>query len=227
MASTIGNIIPPGVKVVMDTTYKSIDGDKVENMGGVDPIYWSGNSSDVSSTGLISGTTWTSQTTSILDTDNHSIFFKIKFNSNGTYPNGFTGSWNKIFEFTGSSGDRSPGVWRYPNERRIHWRYNPSNTGIDFYSNTANNAQFTIGEWYFIGVTKSGANGVSYVNGVQNSSISSLANPKQTGSSTIRLFPGYPTDLAEMNNLYIWDRTLSSAEVTQLWNTLKNHMGFA
>ena len=227
MAIIHGNTIPSGVKAIADTTYgKGTRGGLLHNLGGNDPISWSGTSSDLSSTGITSGSTWTSQTTSILDTDNHSIFFRIKFNSSGTYPNAHTGSWNKIFEFTGSAGDRSPGVWRYPSERRIHWRYNPSNTGIDFYGNTSNNTQFTIGEWYFIGVTKDGSTGRSYVNGVQNSSTTGLANPKQSGSATIRLFPGYPSGLGEMNNLYIYNRTLSADEVLSLYNKLESHMGF-
>ena len=36
--------------------------------------------------GASAGYTWSAGSTNILDTDTHSIFFRIRFNSTGTYP---------------------------------------------------------------------------------------------------------------------------------------------
>ncbi len=191
-----------------------------------------GNASDITvNNGIISGTTWRARRFNgtrgkqeqALNQDHHSIFFSIRFNGTGTYPNGYSGSWNKIFSHTGSSGDRSPGVWRFPSQRRIHWRYNPSNTGTDFGKNSAGN-DFDLDQWYHVGVTKNGAATVNYVNGVQVST-SSVANPKQAGNSNIDLFPGYPADLANLNDLFIYNRPITAAEALQNFNSLRDKYG--
>ena len=124
-------------------------------------------------------------TTNVLDTDFHSIFFRVRFNSTGTYPNGWSGGWDQIFEFDGG-GDRVPGVWRFPTSRRIHWRYNPSNTGCDF----GDNDTFPINTWHFVGVTKNGSAARMFING-NNVGTATVSNPKTTGSSPIKIFAGY------------------------------------
>ena len=47
----------------------------------------------------------------------------IRMNSSAAWPNGVIGNWEKLFSFNAAGGDRSPGVWRYPSERYIHWRF--------------------------------------------------------------------------------------------------------
>lgn len=163
------------------------------------------------------------QSEELLNNDDHTIGFAIRFNGTGTYPNGWSGSWNKIFEHTGSSGDRSPGVWRFPSRRYIHWRYNPSNRGIDFGKNSAGN-DFDLDQWYYVTVTKRAAAVVNYVNGVQVNN-GNVANPKQTGNSRVRLFPGYPVDLANMNDLVIYNRPLEAAEVAQNFDSVRDKYG--
>ena len=94
----------------------------------------------------------------------------IRFNTTSTYgSNGYSGSWDKIFSFNAGGSDRSPGIWRYPSNRLIHWRYDPNNTGTDICLNgTLSNGwstDFNIDTWYYVGVTKNGASTVMYVNG--------------------------------------------------------------
>lgn len=209
-----------GLVTAFDTSNpKGYSGSTLFNLGNA-ALNFSGNSSYVSSSGINSGVTWTSPSTNVLDTDYHSIFFKVKFNSTGTYPNAWTGSWNKLFGYTPPGTDRSPGIWRYPSERKIHWRYNPNNTGIDF----GDNATFALNTWYFIGVTKDGSSATAYING-SIATTASVSSPKTGGNSTIQLMPGYPSDLSNMNNLYIFNRVLSSVEVSNLYTNLQAQLG--
>ena len=190
---------------------------------------FTGNASFIDSTnGIRSGATWSCPAATvgdILNTDFHSIFYRVRFNSTATYPEAWTGSWNKIFEHTGSSGDRSPGVWRYPSNRRLHWRYNPSNTGADF-GPTNSGGDFPLNTWFLVGVIKNGSSAQSFVNGNLVAS-STVSFPKQTGSSNINLFPGYPTDIANLNYLIIYNRAVSLEEVKQNTIALRGRFGIA
>lgn len=181
-----------------------------------------------SSTGFVSGASWTSGTTSILNTDVHSIFFKIRFSSNSTYPNGTSGNWNKIFTYAPSGTDRSPGIWRWPDNRWIHWRYDPVNSGCDFGKNgtsldTGN--QFDIGVWYYVGVTKNGGNTVMYVNGVRIGT-GSVSNPKTSGNAAIILMENYPNPICNIDQIAIYNRVLSDAEVLNNFDLIKRRTGW-
>jgi prepilin-type N-terminal cleavage/methylation domain-containing protein len=223
------NIVTDGLVLYLDTGYKNSYPDTgntwFDLSGG--SRHFTGNAIFIDSiNGIRSGATWTSPASSvgnILNTDYHSIFFTIKFNSTTTFPEGWTGAWNKIFEHNGSSGDRSPGIWRYPSNRIIHWRYNPGNTGADF-GQTGSSGNFSLNSWFIVGVTKDGATTRSYVNGTQVS-MSSVSFPKQTGSSNINLLPGYPSDIINMNNVMIYDRALSSSEIQQNFNAIRERFG--
>lgn len=151
---------------------------------------------------------------SILDTDTHSIFFMIRFNTTSSYgSNGYSGSWDKIFSFNAGGSDRSPGIWRWPGERSLHWRYDPGNSGCDFGKTAAGTGyQFDIDTWYYVGVTKNGASTVMYVNGKQVGT-GSVSSPKTSGSSAIYLYEYYPTDLSSMGLIQVYNRVLSDDEV--------------
>ena len=153
--------------------------------------------------------------TDILNTDYHSIFFAIEFNSTAQYPNGHTGSWEKIFGFNAGGSDRSPGIWRWPSERKIHWRYDPSNSGCDFGKNS-DYAEFDLNKVYFVGVTKNGSTATCYVNGVQVNQ-TSVSNPKTAGSSPINLFEYYTSNLAKISSMYIYGSVLTDEQVKQLY----------
>lgn len=156
---------------------------------------------------------------SVLNTDLHSIFFWIKFNTTSTYgSNGYSGNWDKIFSFNAGGSDRTPGIWRWPSERTLHWRYDPGNTGCDFGKTAAGTGNpFDIDTWYYVGVTKNGASTVMYVNGVQVGT-GTVANPKTSGTSAIYLFESYPTDLASLGNIQIYNRVVTSNEVINNFN---------
>ena len=163
-------------------------------------------------------------TTNVLDTDYHSIFFRIRFNTSSSYPNAWSGGWDQLFEYDGG-GDRVPGVWRFPTQRRIHWRYNPSNTGTDF----GDNNTFPVNTWFFVGVTKNGSATRNYINGELHST-GSVSNPKTAGSSPIKIlgtYSGERANLSSFNNLYVFNRVISDDEVRDLYQTMKVHMGMS
>lgn len=191
-------------------------------------LVMAGNASYISSgvTGAVSGVTWSTATTDILNTDIHSIFFVIRFNSTVTYPNGTTGNWEQIFSYNGGGSDRSPGIWRYPTQRYIHWRYDPANTGIDFAPNNigASGPEFAINTWYYVGVTKNGGTATCYVNGT-NLGSTSVANPKTAGTSPVYLYPYYTNPLANINNILIYSKVLTDAEVGQNFAAVRTLYG--
>jgi hypothetical protein len=161
---------------------------------------------------------------SILNNDVHSIFFSVRFNSTGTYPNSFTGAWDKIFTFNPSGSDRSPGVWRYPSQRYIHWRYDPSNSGCDFGKNTSNQ-DFDLNTWYYVGVTKNGATATCYVNGVYANQ-ATVSNPKTSGNASMWFFEGHTaSDITNVNCCHIYNRVLSATEVANNYNAIRGRFG--
>lgn len=161
-----------------------------------------------------------------LNTDTHSIFFMIKFNTTATYgANGYSGSWDKILSFNAGGSDRSPSIWRWPSERTLHWRYDPGNTGCDFGKNGLGTGyQFDIDKWYHVGATKNGATATSYVNGVSLGT-STVANPKTAGNAPVIIFESYPTDLASLASLKIYNTVLSPAQVRQNFQALRGRFG--
>lgn len=162
--------------------------------------------------GLRSGNTWSSASTSILNNDSHSIFFSIKFNSTTTWPQAWEGGWQKIFSYNPSGSDRSPSVWRFPSQRYLHWRYDAANSGADF--GEVMGEDFTTNAWYYVGVTKNGANATMYVNG-QQVGTSTVTNPKFAGNSPIYLFESYTSGLANIDNIQIYNRVLSASEISK------------
>ena len=189
----------------------------------------SGTAENINSSGAISGVSWSTSSTDILNTDTHSIFFMLKMNSSGTYPEGYTGNWEKIFSFNPPGSDRSPGVWRYPSERKIHWRYDPGNSDIDFSSTTAGvypspGTPFSLNTWYYIGVTKNGGTATAYVNGFSVGS-NGVSNPKTAGNASIIINEYYPNPLNNVNSLMIYNRVLTAAEVQQNFNALRGRFG--
>jgi len=160
---------------------------------------------------------------SILNNDVHSIFFSIRFNSTGTYPNSYTGNWDKIFTFNPSGTDRSPGVWRYPSQRYIHWRYDPGNSGCDF--GNIGGGDFALNTWYYVGVTKNRGSTVQYVNGVSVGT-GSVSDPKTSGNANMYFFEGHTTyDITNMGCCHIYDRVLSAEEVLNNYNAIRGRFG--
>ncbi|MFZ4773744.1 MAG: LamG-like jellyroll fold domain-containing protein [Terrimicrobiaceae bacterium] len=222
-----GLVGTPRPEMVKEGLVLSLDADNGASYPGNGAIWYdlSGNanhatlgSAIVTSTPSYLNSGGTSQVpiNSILNNDTHSIFFALQFNPTTAYPTGYTGAWNKIFGYEPSGSDRSPGVWRYPSQRYLHWRYDPGNNGIDFGKNPANQ-DFDLNTWYIVGVTKDGATAKAYVNG-QEMKTMALPNPKQPGNSPIYLFSGYPVDMSRMAFCQIYNRALTPSEVLQNYN---------
>jgi hypothetical protein len=174
---------------------------------------------------LFSGTTATIGTSSILNTDYHSIFMIIRFKEVGGN-SGVNGSWSKFFGYTPSGTDRSPGVWRWPSERIIHWRYDPGNSGCDFLDYYGTGGQFALNRDYFVGVTKNGSTAIPYVNGVQVPIYSggAVSFPKSSGSAPLYFFEGYQSGMMEIKNCLIYSKVLTSNEVTTVYNQYKTRL---
>jgi len=179
--------------------------------------------SGLSATGLASGVAWNTPTTSLLNTDTHSIFFTIRLNSTGTYPNGTSGGWDMILGYPAGGTDRTPGVWRYPSERRIHWRYDPGNTGVDFSQNSGG-SEFALNTWFYIGQTKNGTAATAYVNGASVAS-GTVASPKTRGSAVIQLFPAFTATLAQIGCVHVYNNVLTAAQVEQNFNAIRRNYG--
>lgn len=189
---------------------------------------FNGNASYVNAdTGFVSGASWSCGTTSILNTDIHSMFFRVRFNSSGTYPNGTTGAWEKIFTYAPAGTDRSPGIWRWPSNRWIHWRYDPGNSGCDFGKagtslDTGN--EFDLNTWYYVGVTKNGGSTVMYVNGTRVGT-GSVSSTKTSGNAAITLMESYTNPLCNIDQIKIYNRVVSDDDVLQNYNSIKTRIG--
>jgi hypothetical protein len=154
-----------------------------------------------------------------LDTDFHTICMLFKFTGNGTYPNGTTGSWNKVFEYS-PTGDRSPGIWRYPGNLRLHWTYNPGNTSTNFGA-TGVDTDFSLNTKYYIVMRKDGSNTHFWVNGIKYSGITNCANPKESGSARIYFPDSYNDGLMTIWNVQVYNRAITDSEAVQNYNAFK------
>lgn len=170
---------------------------------------------NISDNKVLSGTAGYSDNTSILDTDRHSMFFEIEFTPTGSYPNAYTGSWEKIFGYNAGGSDRSPGIWRYPSSRTIHWRYDPSNSGCDF-GKKPGMVEFDMNRTYHVGVVKDRDIAKAYVNGV-NVETTGVSFPKTAGSASLAIFEYYSEKIFNIKSISIFDKALTDSEVMQVY----------
>ena len=79
---------------------------------------------------------------------------------------------------------------------------------------------------YFVGVTKVGSTGTPYVNGVQVPIYSggAVSNPKTSGNASVIFFEGYQAGMMEIKNCLIYNRAISGAEVSILYNQYKTRL---
>lgn len=166
------------------------------------------------------GGTIATASTPVLNVDFHSICILFRMASSGSFPDSTTGSWNKIFGYEPSGTDRSPGIWRFPSNRRIHWTYNPNNTSTNFGA-TGLDTDFNLNVDYYVIMIKDGSNTFFWVNGTKFSGITNCANPKTGGSSPLYLMPGYPSEIFHLKAMQIYNKALTDAEAIQNWNALR------
>ena len=154
-------------------------------------------------------------TTDALDTDYHTIVVVLRFTGDATYPNGYTGGWQQFIGYFGGGTDRSPGIWRYPSNRRIHWTYNPGNTSTNFGASGLN-TDFNLNEDYLVIMRKTGSNTHFWVNETKYSGITNCANPKTSGDSVIRLYDYYTSGLMQIKYFSVYDAALPDADCYQI-----------
>lgn len=137
-------------------------------------LHLSGSGGSFSGGGLqlTTGSTYTSAVTSILNTDFYTISFDMMYTSNPD------GSWRKIFGFNAGGSDRTPGLWKYPGEMRLHWRHDPGNTGL------GEGQIYNLNQWYTVVGEKNGSTFSVYVNGVLVDQ-GTVANPKTGGTAQL------------------------------------------
>lgn len=171
---------------------------------------------------LFSGTTASTPNTTLLNTDTHTVELLIMFKSTATYPNGWTGGWEKFFSYNGGGSDRSPGVWRFPTQRLIHWQYAPNYNGPNFGKN-GSNEEFDLDTYYHIVVTKNGGAVTTYINGeITNEVVAS--NPKSSGTAEVIFFEYYTSDLMEIQLCRIYDRPITEKEAWENYLTVQNRI---
>ena len=149
----------------------------------------------------------------LLNTDYHSIQLVLQFKGTPSYPNGWTGGWEQFIGYYSSGDDRSPGIWRFPDSRTIHWTYNPGNTSVNFGMDT-NQTQFTLNRNFHICMVKDGGTGIAYVNGIPVLS-TGVVNPKVGGDSVFRFFDYYTPGLMDIKSCFVYRKALSQSEVQQ------------
>ena len=172
-------------------------------------LYSDGNNADI-------------ETSSILNNDYHTIEMVLMFKNTVDYPNGWTGGWEQFFGYFSGGSDRSPGVWRYPSERRIHWRYDPGNSGVDFGKNIEGD-QFDLNTYYHVLVTKNGGVAEAWVNGAFVNS-NSVSFPKTSGNAVLRFFDYYSSGLMEIQVCKIYNRVLTNQEIYTNYNSLASRL---
>ena len=132
-----------------------------------------------------------------------------------------------ILGYPAGGTDRTPGVWRFPSNRLIHWRYDPGNTGADFGQTSligGGGSEFAVNTWFYIGVTKNGTTATSYVNGASLGN-STVASPKTRGNAVIQLFPAFTATLAQIGCVHVYNNPLTAAEVEQNFNAIRRNYG--
>jgi hypothetical protein len=127
---------------------------------------------------LSTTTSFASAATAVLDSDNHTIEFDLKIR-------GTNSTWTKVFGYAPTGSDRSPGIWVEPGGKRLHWRYDPGNTGVGYLGTDGDGGTpLTMGSWYHIRGVKAGASFKAYVNEVLVADIT-VASPKSAGSAPL------------------------------------------
>lgn len=182
-----------------------------------------GTAANLSNTGLQSGAAWSTASTLALNTDCHSIFYTLRMSASSGAPDGWSGDWEQIFTYAAGGSDRTPGVWRYPTSRYLHWRYDPGNTGVDFGKDSSGNL-FDLGTWYYVGETKNGVTATAYVNGTQVGISASIASPKTRGPAAITLFNSYTAN-AQIGCVQVYSRPLNASEIQQNFTAIRGNYG--
>jgi hypothetical protein len=143
-------------------------------------------------------------------TDNSYLFWL-----NFTVPN--SGSWDQIIAKKAPGSDRSPGIWTCNRVTlHIHYRFNPGNAGSLCVGPDGEGDEFGIGDWHHIAGVKEGNQFKFYIDGEV---VDEQTVPEAHAQGTEKLYigqTGYNSAKFYMDDLYVYDRAVSAAEVTNI-----------
>ena len=149
-------------------------------------------------------------TTDALNTDFHTIMLILRF----TGETGVTGGWEQFIGYYGGGTDRSPGIWRFPSNRRIHWTYEPGNTSTNFGA-TGLDTDFPLNQDFLVTMRKNGSITDFWIDNIKYNGITNCANPKIAGNSVIRLYDYYTSGLMQIKYFAVYNAALSDDECYQ------------
>ena len=136
-----------------------------------------------------------------------------------SHPEAATGGWDQILAKPAPGSDRSPGLWVETGGLGIHYRYEPGNLRFWGLGPDGDNTHFEQGQWYQVAGVSSDGELVGYVGGEEQAKI---AVPPAFTQGESGLFvgnsPAYAGPAANfyMDELAVYDRTLSPAEISQV-----------
>ena len=128
-----------------------------------------------------------------------------------------SGSWNQLVAKKAPGSDRSPGIWTCNRVTlHIHYRFNPGNQGTHCTGPGGEGDEFETGQWYHLAGIKEGAKLKFYIDGEE---IEEQTVPKDHVQGAESLYvgkTGYASALFYIDDLYVYDRALSGAEVVEV-----------
>jgi len=138
----------------------------------------------------------------------------------------YTSGWGSVLHYGNSNGERSPGVWLYPRQARLHFRVAQSNSG-NWGCDPSTKINSNTNHWYFVGmvVTKKdekctgdscAARATIYYDGKKvhqcDSTGYTLIRPDRTFYTSD---PWYGAGRQQMKDLYHYPGTALTAELMQ------------
>ena len=143
-------------------------------------------------------------------TDNSYLFWL-----NFTVPG--TGAWDQIIAKKAPGSDRSPGIWTCNRTSlHIHYRFNPGNAGSLCVGPEGEGDEFGVGDWHHIAGVKEGDQFKFYIDGEV---VDEQTVPEAHAQGAEKLYigkTGYASALFYIDELFIYDRAVSAAEVTNI-----------
>ena len=143
-------------------------------------------------------------------TDNSYLFWL-----NFVVPN--SGAWNQIIAKKAPGSDRSPGIWTCNRVTlHIHYRFNPGNAGSLCVGPDGEGDEFGIGDWHHVAGIKEGNQFKFYMNGEV---VDEQTVPEAHAQGAEKLYigkTGYASALFYLDELFVYDRALSAAEVVNV-----------
>ena len=143
-------------------------------------------------------------------TDNSYLFWL-----NFTVPN--SGAWNQIIAKKAPGSDRSPGIWTCNRTSlHIHYRFNPGNAGSLCVGPDGEGDEFGVGDWHHVAGVKEGNQFKFYMDGEV---VDEQTVPEAHAQGAEKLYigkTGYASALFYIDELFVYDRAVSAAEVTNI-----------